>query len=307
MERISTFLESSTIHGLTYISTTRKYARIFWILVVLFCFSAAGYMIYSSFQSWDESPIKTTVETLPIDEIKFPKVTVCPPRNTYTDLNYDLMLAENISLTDEMKDELVNKAQKIINEHTFMGDLDVLQEDDRYYNWYYGYSEMRRSYTSKSSEKLVQKVFTSATSGVITTQYFDEQFNPSLERRKVYYGVRVYPPESVRKNKNVTLHFNLERLSNSGMTKGSWDDLKLDGRFLELELTSASSNFTPPAADTYSYRWIVLDRNLKDDFKNIQIERMPGFRFSWYYSGLDESVSPDSRYSNSEINRLFIQ
>ena len=307
MERISTFLESSTIHGLTYISTTRKYARIFWILVVLAGFSAAGYMIYSSFQSWDESPIKTTVETLPIDEIKFPKVTVCPPRNTYTDLNYDLMLAENVSLTEEMKDELVNKAEKIIDEHTFMGDLDVLQEDDRYYNWYYGYSEMRRSYTSKSSEKLVQKIFTSATSGVITTQYFDEQFNPSLERRKVYYGVRVYPPESVRKNKNVTLHFNLERLSNSGMTKGSWDDLKLDGRFLELELTSASSNFTPPAADTYSYRWIVLDRNLKDDFKNIQIERMPGFRFSWYYSGLDESVSPDSRYSNSENNRLFIQ
>ena len=216
------------------------------------------------------------------------------------------MLAENISLTEEMKDELVNKAQKIIDEHTFMGDLDVLQEDDRYYNWYYGYSEMRRSYT-KSSEKLVQKIFTSATSGVITTQYFDEQFNPILERRKVYYGVRVYPPESVRKNKNVTLHFNLERLSNSGMTKGSWDDLKLDGRFLELELTSASSNFTPPAADTNSYRWIVLDRNLKDDFKNIQIEKMPGYRFSWYYSGLDESVSPDSRYSNSEINRLFIQ
>ena len=307
MERISTFLESSTIHGLTYISTTRKYARVFWILVVLFCFSAAGYMIYSSFQSWDESPIKTTVETLPIDEIKFPKVTVCPPRNTYTDLNYDLMLAENVSLTEEMKDELVNKAEKIIDEHTFMGDLDVLQEDDRYYNWYYGYSEMRRSYTSKSSEKLVQKIFTSATSGVITTQYFDEQFNPSLERRKVYYGVRVYPPESVRKNKNVTLHFNLERLSNSEMTKGSWDDLKLDGRFLELELTSASSNFTPPAADTNSYRWIVLDRNLKDDFKNIQIERMPGFRFSWYYSSLDESVSPDSRYSNSENNRLFIQ
>ena len=307
MERISTFLESSTIHGLTYISTTRKYARIFWILVVLAGFSAAGYMIYSSFQSWDESPIKTTVETLPIDEIKFPKVTVCPPRNTYTDLNYDLMLAENVSLTEEMKDELVNKAEKIIDEHTFMGDLDVLQEDDRYYNWYYGYSEMRRSYTSKSSEKLVQKIFTSATSGVITTQYFDEQFNPSLERRKVYYGVRVYPPESVRKNKNVTLHFNLERLSNSGMTKGSWDDLKLDGRFLELELTSASSNFTPPAADTNSYRWIVLDRNLKDDFKNIQIEKMPGYRFSWYYSGLDESVSPDSRYSNSEINRLFIQ
>ena len=266
-------------------------------------------MIHSSFQSWAESPIKTTVETLPIDEIKFPKVTVCPPRNTYTDLNYDLMLAENITLTEEMRDEFVKKAKKIINEHAFMGDLDLLQEDDRYYNWYYGYSEMRRTYTSKSSGKLVQRIYSSATSGVVTTQYFEEQYNPSLERRKVYGGVGVYPPESVKRNKNVTLHFNLEKLSNTGMTKGSYDDLKLDGRFLELELTSASSNFTPPVADTNSYRYrhIVLDRYLKDDFKNNQIERMPGFRLSWYYTGLDESVSPDSKYSNNEINRLFIQ
>ena len=107
MEQIRTFLDSSTIHGLTYISTTRKYARVFWILVVLTGFSAASYMIHSSFQSWDESPIKTTVETLPIDEIKFPKVTVCPPKHTFTDLNYDLMIVENKTMTKEMQDDLL--------------------------------------------------------------------------------------------------------------------------------------------------------------------------------------------------------
>ena len=35
MESIRNFLESSTIHGLSYISTTRKYVRVFWILVVI--------------------------------------------------------------------------------------------------------------------------------------------------------------------------------------------------------------------------------------------------------------------------------
>ena len=34
MEGVRAFLESSTIHGLTYISTTKKCARLFWILVV---------------------------------------------------------------------------------------------------------------------------------------------------------------------------------------------------------------------------------------------------------------------------------
>ena len=106
MDGVRTFLESSTIHGLNFISTTRRYVRVFWILVVLAGFSSAAYLINTSFQSWADSPIKTTVETWPIKEIKFPKVTVCPPRNTYTDLNYDLMLAENMTLTEDMRDEL---------------------------------------------------------------------------------------------------------------------------------------------------------------------------------------------------------
>ena len=154
MERIKTFLESSTIHGLNYISTTRKYARLFWMLVVLTGFTSAGYLIFVSFQSWAVSPIKTTVETLPISRIKFPKVTVCPPKNTYTDLNYDLMLAENFTLTDEMRDELINYSQKVIDEHTFMDDLNKLQQEDRYYNWYYGYSKIERPFIDPSYQLL---------------------------------------------------------------------------------------------------------------------------------------------------------
>ena len=50
----------------------------------------AGSLIYHSFNAWDENPVRTTIETRPINEIEFPKVTVCPPKNTYTNLNYDL-------------------------------------------------------------------------------------------------------------------------------------------------------------------------------------------------------------------------
>ena len=107
MEGVTTFLESSTMHGLGYIPRTRKYARLFWILVVLAGFSTAGYLIQQSFQSWAESPVKTTVETLPISEITFPKITVCPPRNTFTDLNYDLMAIENDTLDIEIGNNAV--------------------------------------------------------------------------------------------------------------------------------------------------------------------------------------------------------
>ena len=110
------FLESSTIHGLAYISTTRKWVKLFWIVVVVSGFVGAGYIIKESFDSWAESPVKTTIETLPMDELKFPKVTVCPPKNTFTDLNYDLIMTENITLTEEMRDEMFRYAVDVINE-----------------------------------------------------------------------------------------------------------------------------------------------------------------------------------------------
>ena len=300
MERIYFFLESSTIHGLNYISTSRKYARAFWILVVLAGFTGAGYIIHTSFQSWAESPIKTTIETLPISEIKFPKVTVCPPKNTYTDLNHDLMIAENITLTEEMRDELIDYSEKVINEHVFMDYLDMFEEKDRFYNWYYGYSVIWRPFVDEDNDQLVNIIITSAISGVVTTQYFGEQYKPSLVERRVFYVVNVYPAERVWNNTNVTLHFNLEKVSMTDLSNG-YDNTGINGSFLDAGVSSVSLNFTPPAAAS-----ALLNRNNipEEDYKNNDLETMPGFRLSWHYTGLGDNVTPDSK--DSEVQKLFI-
>ena len=115
IEGLRSFLETSTIHGLVYISTTKKrFVKLCWILIVIGGFTGAGVMIYNSFLSWAESPVKTTIETLPISEITFPKVTVCPPKNTYTDLNYDLMMTENMTLDNDTRRELANYAVDLL-------------------------------------------------------------------------------------------------------------------------------------------------------------------------------------------------
>ena len=119
MEILTRFLESSTIHGLTYIATGRKYVRLFWILVVIAGFTGAGILIHTSFQSWADSPVKTTIETLPITDITFPKVTVCPPKNTYTDLNYDLMMATNKTLDNSTRNDLMNHAFELLYDQLF--------------------------------------------------------------------------------------------------------------------------------------------------------------------------------------------
>ena len=87
--------------------------------MVISGFTGAFTMICQSFNSWADSPIKTTIETKSITEIKFPKVTVCPPKNTYTDLNYDLMMAENITLDNNTINELLNYTLEIIDEHLY--------------------------------------------------------------------------------------------------------------------------------------------------------------------------------------------
>ena len=136
MEQIRNFLESSTIHGLSHISTTRNCTRVLWIVVVISGFSVSGILIYQSFNGWAESPVKTTIETRPIREITFPKITVCPPKNTFTDLNYDLISIENMTLPNNTRKELSDYAVKLSYHHlydTIITNLGLINDDDRFY------------------------------------------------------------------------------------------------------------------------------------------------------------------------------
>ena len=108
MENLKIFLESSSIHGLSYISTSRRHTRLLWLIIVTTGFIAAGVLIHQSFKGWADSPITTTVETISIERITYPKITVCPPPNTFTDLNYDLLMTQNMTL-----DNKTNQLEKL--------------------------------------------------------------------------------------------------------------------------------------------------------------------------------------------------
>ena len=143
MENLTKFLDSSTIHGLAYIATGRKYVRLFWILVVIAGFTGAGVLIHQSFEGWADSPIKTTVETVAVEKLTFPVLTVCPPKDTDTDLNYDLMMTQNMTLDIKTRNELYDYALELLLDQLnkeFMTNLSKLEDNDRYYNWYHGYT-----------------------------------------------------------------------------------------------------------------------------------------------------------------------
>ena len=115
METVKEFLESSTIHGLTYISSAHsRLAKAFWSLVVLTGFSCAIYLINDSYVDWQASPIATSISTHPISELEFPTITICPPEGSNTALNYDLDRAKNITLTERDRERLINIATQIL-------------------------------------------------------------------------------------------------------------------------------------------------------------------------------------------------
>ena len=90
--------------------------------------------------------VSTNIETLPITEITFPKVTVCPPKNTLTNLNYDLEKSKNVDVGETTRENLKKYAVNLLLDHLLyvvMANFSKIGEHDRYRNWYLGYTSIK--------------------------------------------------------------------------------------------------------------------------------------------------------------------
>ena len=142
MENLKIFFESSTIHGVSYLASTRKFQRLFWILVVFSGFCGAGYLIQQSFKVWHDNPVTTTIEPRPISEVKFPLITVCPPLGTYTNFNHDLEKTKTLKLDSNITEELYHNFWVHFREldyQKYVHDLkNGFKVENEYRNWYTG-------------------------------------------------------------------------------------------------------------------------------------------------------------------------
>ena len=304
MGHFKNFLESSSINGLNHISASRqKCVRLFWIIVVISGLTGAAILIHFSFKSWEESPIKTTIETRPITEITFPKVTVCPPKKTFTDLNHDLMMTENMTLHNKSRNELKDYAMELLFENlydTIMANWSKLEDKDKYYNWYHGYNQIYLPYYS-SRYGYATFVFTNAPSGTISTQHFGNKFDAEKVEPFCYYVFNVYPPDNgIRGNPNVTLHFEIEKISMKDFSSGNEKLYVTSGGYIEANINSFDKKYNNPSKEEYT---MSLQRKVTvHDVKKQKLNLMPGFQFKWYYSGMD--VVPIDKYYNDPYNKI---
>ena len=198
MKEIRQFLELSTIHGLSHISSSSKYGRLFWIFVVFAGFSGAGYIIYQSFYSWNQSPITTTIETKPISKITFPNVTVCPPKNSILNLNPNFIKSEHTFLNPETRKEMFKFAINAIQQSFYnemMKNLSKVNDPDRNYNWYHGYTKIRYPYYQDG--QLRYSIYTSALTGNISTPDFEKNFDTEKIDGHIKIYVEIHIHESL--------------------------------------------------------------------------------------------------------------
>lgn len=272
--------------------------------MVLSGFIGASLIIYNSFQSWRESPVKTTIRTMAIDNLKFPNVTVCPPKNTYTNLNYDLLMTENLTLTDETRKILSTYAFELLHDSIYEGilaNLSLIEDPDRFYNWYHGFTMMNLPVWMRPQMSLEFPTVTTASSGFISTKHYGDKFNVNLVKSPVRIQLDISSPKIARKNPNFTLYFDIEKNSLQDLADGKetyylfrYGHLKPEKDVLRLNITSPKNSYS-----------FSLDRKVsKLELSSVKLKAMPGFKFKWFYNN---EVQPDPDHIQSPVTAEFVK
>ena len=308
MEEVRNYLEVSSIDGLHYIASAKRFStRIFWILIVFVGFIGAFFLIYESFINWEQSPISTTIETLPISQVIFPNVTVCPPKNSYLNLNYDYMQAEKLQIENETRLELFDYAKGVIQDlfyEEIMRNLTKVQDPDRYYNWYHEYSPIAYPYYTT---KLWYSYTTYATSGNISTKYFGEIFDSMKLDGDIDIKIKVYPLKSIIGDRNTTFVIGIDKVTMLGLS----DTLKVRWNQFPFEFDVDKDKYgkqIPGPKPYLDHFYTHLTRSIsKDDISNTEIDMMPGFRLTWFYDPKADNILETHDTEAWLTNKQFIR
>ena len=301
MEGFKEVFQSSSIHGVGHILSEKKLFKVLWIFVVLSGFIGAGMIISQSFQSWEESPVSTTIETSSISDLAFPEVVVCPAKNSFTTLNPDLIRANK----DSWDQNTTRRLQEILTEATF--DLNAQNkydtktsffEKDKFFNWYKGESEL----LFPSIKSPIRKQFfpkTSAVSGTFSTPHFGEIFNEEDFVLELFFHLSIYVPKKIRNNGSFSLVIDIDYDIEENKLTRLAEILKVYGSEVDYwdreELNATQKKYRkefPLQGDAY-YTVAYTREIYESDYQLWKSRRHVGMRVSWHYN---DTVQPDQKY-----------
>ena len=238
-----------------------------------------------SILSWQKTPVITTIETLPITEAPFPLVTVCPPRRSYTNLNYDLMNMEDVRIDDQTRARLVRLAVKLINDAIFERDLELMKVESGLRNWYRGYDRIYLPIKDRLTDKKTYLFYTYASSGSVTTVGFKKDFDAAKFPLKITYKVYIYLPKEIQYVENACIILKIEHDTNEK------EYIELNNNKFDLSQAEPLELVLPVS---YCGRLCLIKFNremVPEYFKGWKLKRMTGMKVSWHYNTSVESQS----------------
>ena len=83
----------------------------------------------------------------------------------------------------------------------------------------------------------------------------------------------------------------------------------VDATIFDAYLTHWSKNITAPSTDEYPYYNLVFSRQVSADdiMNNMDLDMMPGFRFTWNYNKYVEPENIYSTYGSEEPSKQFVR
>ena len=313
------YFDVSSIHGFGHVNGQKSFGKIFWLFVVTSGFVFAGFLVGQSFDSWRSNPISTVIETKPILESKFPDVVVCPPENTFTNLNLDLMNADSIELDEKLRESLVNHTTEMILDEEFFSayaDQNDVFEENKYKNWYTGFT-----LASLSHSNLVQ-VSTSSESGSFTSPFYGHPFKAEKFQIEADYEIFISPPKNISRYRSGKGYDNLCVEITKDTSDTSIKEVKeivkwyqgfnlgelLDG--FKTETRCFKGKDFKQSITRARYAKVAFNRVFsKRAFEGWTQKRFTGMSVSWYYTdseGKKINILPEPKYLNEEGNKIFV-
>ena len=303
LKGIKEFLDTSTIHGLAYISSTKGPPKVFWTTVVVCSFLTAGLMISSSFSNWFDNPIATTEKTLSVKEVTFPTITVCPPRNTFTNLNWDLIKGQNLTIDEQTRNSMRYTMYEVIHGEFVketMAAFAFYNEESKSRNYYHGYDELRwiEDVSTDAKKPLLLSPSSAAVNDSVRSPYFGEQYADSKFFRDLSFYFNIKIPKEIEKNSSIYLFVKITAdIVGSPMEEVLYNWRDVMGGQTEVLLTI-------PVTRCYNRKCsFSFKRKISDEFVSDWLDkRMTGVEIEWHYNA---TVTPDAEYI--EDNENFIR
>ena len=194
---------------------------------------------------------------------------------------------------------------------------------DIYRNWYHGYTYFTfptyKPARTNFPQELYHEIETYATSGNMVTKHFGDKFDPENVERNLKYDIifnNFHYSQNYKMNKNVTLHVNVETITmrkeakiyNGQKPVKDWIRItnntnRYTKLYVPLETKHYYEKYNPPGSNEkmfYTERVVSME-----DVRKQSLALMPGFKLSWYYSGI--KVEPYPYYAGYHDTKTFIR